>query len=335
MRRTTYLLIILLYTLGVSAQSQIDAILSEIETNNTTLVALRQQAQADKTGSRTGIYLPNPEVEFNYLWGNSSEAGKRTEFNIMQSFDFPTAYAYKRKIADGKVKQADIQYDMQRKALLLQVRNVCIDLIYRNALGAELTIRLQHAQTIASAYQAKFDKGEANILENNKAELNLLNAQKEVENNQIEKEALLSELARFNAGKSLILSDTGYEDYLLPLDFEQWFVQAESKSPSLQLLSNEVELSQKQEKLNKAMGLPKLAVGYRSEYILGTNLQGFGAGFSIPLWENKNKIKHAKAQTLALQNSQSDARMQFYNMLNIQYKKVQKLQLMVRDYHKV
>lgn len=75
------------------------AVLQEIESNSTTLKALREQAEADKLASRTGIYLDNPEVEFNYLWGDPSVMGNRTDVSVKQSFDFPSAYAYKGKIA--------------------------------------------------------------------------------------------------------------------------------------------------------------------------------------------------------------------------------------------
>ena len=53
---------------------------------------------------------------------------------------------------------------------------------------------------IANAYKSKFDIGEANILDYNKARINLLNITKEVESNEIERNALLSELARLNGG---------------------------------------------------------------------------------------------------------------------------------------
>ena len=51
------------------AQNTIDGILVEIEKNNTTLSALRERAKANTLGNKTGIYLTNPEIEFNYLWG--------------------------------------------------------------------------------------------------------------------------------------------------------------------------------------------------------------------------------------------------------------------------
>ena len=163
MKKTIYFIVTLLWTTSVLAQRSVEFVLKSIEASNTTLVALKQQVEVEKTGSRTGIYLTNPEVEFNYLWGSPGEIGDRKDLNIMQSFDFPTAYHYKRLIADGKAMQAELQYAVQRKSLMQQARKVCIDLVYRNALKSELDRRLQHAQNIARAYKSKYDKGEANI----------------------------------------------------------------------------------------------------------------------------------------------------------------------------
>jgi len=335
MKKTIYFIVTLLWTTSALAQRSVEFVLKSIEASNTTLVALKQQVEVEKTGSRTGIYLTNPEVEFNYLWGSPGEIGDRKDLNIMQSFDFPTAYHYKRLIADGKAMQAELQYAVQRKSLMQQARKVCIDLVYRNALKSELDRRLQHAQNIARAYKSKYDKGEANILEHNKAQLNMLNAQKVSESNNIEREALLSELTRLNGGKVILLSDTTYDAYLLPTEFEQWYIQAETNNPALQHLSQEIELSRKKVKLSKALSLPKFSAGYRSERVLGTTFQGIGAGISIPLWENKNTVKYAKAQTLALQITEFDAKLQFYNTMKIQFSKVKNLQSMVADYRKV
>lgn len=334
MKKIAYIIVTLLCSVSAFGQSTMESVLESIEANNTSLDALRKQAEAQKIGSHTGIYLPNPEVEFNYLWGSSAEVGDRKDLNIMQSFDFPTAYYYKSKIADGRASQAELQYAVERKSLLLQARKVCIDMVYRNALKTELDKRLQHAQQIANAYQSKYDKGEANVLEYNKAQLNLLNARKESESNAIECEALISELARLNGGKPVSLTDSAFESYLLPTEFEQWYAEAEANNPALQHLSQGIEISQRQVQLNRAMNLPKFSAGYRSERILGTTLQGVGMGVSIPLWAGKNTVKHAKAQTAALQSAQTDARTQFYNSLKIQYDKTKSLQRLAADYRK-
>ncbi len=319
---------------GLFAQNSINDVLAEVEKNNPTLAALRMQAEAQKIGNKTGIHLQNPEFEFNYLWGNPSEIGNRTDVAITQSFDFPTAYSYKKHISDARNEQTEMEYQKQKKAILLQTRLICMELIYINALQSEFAKRVSNAQTISDAYQAKFEKGESNIIEKNKAQLNLLNIRKESEVIEIDRNALLSELALLNGGSVIKFNDMAYLSPEIPDDFEQWYLNAEQNNPLLNWLKQEIEINLQQEKLNKAMSMPKMYTGYMSERVVGVNYQGITVGVSIPLWENKNTVKYAKAQTAAIQGLVDDNKLYFYHQLKIQHARAISLQQSVNDYRK-
>lgn len=325
---------ILAFNSFVFAQYTIDSALVEIEKNNTTLSALQKRVEADKLGNKTGIYLTNPEVEFDYLWGNPSDFGNRTDFSIKQSFDFPTAYGHKKQIANIKNEQTDLEYQKQRKNLLLEARLICNDLIYINALKSEIVKRLTHAESIANSYKAKFDAGETNILEYNKAQLNLLNLSKDLELYEIERIALLGELSRLNAGIPMEFTEREFQPTTVSPDFEQWYQQAEQSNPLLNWLKKEIEKTEKQVSLSKAMSLPKLQAGYMSESIVGQDFKGLTLGLSIPLWENKNTVKYAKANTVALEDMAVDNKVQLYNQLKILHTKAIALQRNVADYRK-
>lgn len=313
------------------AQNTIDSVLALIERNNTTLSALQKRAEAVMIGNKTGIFIQNPEVEFDYLWGNDV-VGNRTDFSVKQRFDFPTVYAYKNQISDIKNEQVELEYQKQRKELLLNARLICYDLIYSNAVKAELSKRLNHAQSIADAYKSKMEVGETNILEYNKAQLNLLNLNKAMESLTIEQDALLAELARLNGGVLIIFTESEFQSTILPVDFEQWYVQAEQSNPLFNWLKKEVELTQKQISLNKALSMPKFQAGYMSESVVGQDFKGVTVGLSIPLWENKNTVKYAKANAIALENTASDNKMQLYSHLKVLHTKAISLQNNVSDY---
>lgn len=331
----TYIkIVIVLLFLPVSlfAQNNVDKVLSQIEKNNTTLSALRKSADAQKIGNKTGAFLKNPEVEFNYLWGNPSAIGNRTDFSIKQSFDFPTAYGYKNQISDIKNEQTELEYRKQQKTLLLQARNICIDLIYTNGLKSEYSKRLNHAQSIAKLYKLKFDVGDANILEFNKAQMNLLNLSNIIELFEIDRTALLSELTRMNGGITIEFADSEFQTPIIPVDFEQWYTQAEQSNPILNWLKKEIEISKKQVSLNKALTLPKFQAGYMSETVVGQQFRGISVGLSIPLWENKNTVKFAKANATALEAVAADNKVQLYNQLKTLHSKAIRLQSNVTDY---
>jgi hypothetical protein len=55
-------------------------------------------------------------------------------------------------------------------------------------------------------------------------------------------------------------------------------------------------------------------------------------GLSVPLWQNKNTVKYAKANTLAWQDIEADNKIQQYTQLKIQFEKAQSLQQTVDEY---
>ena len=320
------------FTFNLFAQSNIDQTVGSVKQNNTMLSALRKKADADKIGNKTDTYLQNPEIEFAYLWGSPAVIGNRTNINIRQSFDFPTAYSYRNQISDMKNNQADLEYQRQVKTVALKTRLVCIDLTYNNALLYELSIRLKYAQSIADAVKLKFESGETNILEFNKVQLNLLNIRKETESVTIKKNVLQSELTALNGGQALGFNDSIFVTSTTTSDFEQWYTEAEQNNPVLDWLKQESEIKQTQVKLNRADALPKFQAGYLSETVIDQQFQGISVGLSVPLWENKNKIKYAKANVLAAEGMAADLKLQLYNQLKSLHTKAVALQKNTNDY---
>ena len=327
--------LLFLLTVGyspVAAQGSVDRIVSEVEKNNTGLSALRSKAEAQKLGNKTGIYLKNPEIGFNYMWGSPTMIGNRTDISFDQTFDFPTAYRFKGQIAEGRNEQVDLDYQRARFSLIREVRQLCFDLACTWSMQMEFAKRLENAQNIVNAYQVKFDQGDAGIIDLNKARLNLLSIKKEAESNSIGHQALLAELTSLNGGVPVQWNENSYPFREIPADFEQWYQKTESVNPMLSWLKKEIEISQQQEKLQLALGLPKFSTGYLSEKIVGEHFQGVTLGMSLPLWENKNAVKQARVQSLAVQDIVRDQKLLLYNQLKMYHAKAISLQKSAGDY---
>jgi outer membrane protein TolC len=331
MNKIIFKMLLLILPFGLSAQN-IESVLSEIESNNTTLRAYRNLNEAQKLENKTGIYLDNPEIGFNYLWGDPTSMGERKDFSVTQSFDFPTAYGIKKRIATAQNEQSDLEFELKRKSILYKAKTICNELIYLNALNEVLAKRANHAGEIATAYNTKFELGEINILDNNKARFNLLNAQKELEANEIEREVLLSELTTLNGGTAVTFGQSTFIPVNLPPDFANWYNDYEAKNIVLQQAANEVGISEKQIKLSKAMSLPKFSGAYMSESVVGESFKGISVGMSIPLWENKNTVKLATAQQQVVLELANDKKNQTYNQLKAQYEKALNLQKTLISY---
>ena len=334
MKKYIILIAVLALTGPVAAQQPIDAVLQQIERNNTTLEALRKQTEADKLQSKTGITLPDPEVSFDYLWGDPSAIGNRKDFGVSQSFDIATIAGSRRRVADAQNGLLDVEYRAGRMAVLLEAKQACIQLIYYNALKAELEQRLAHAQAVADFYDRQLADGNANRLEVNKARLSLSAAQGELRRNEVERANLLSELQRLNGGEPIAFDQAVYAQPVLPQDFEAWYDEAAAANPALAYARQNVELKRREMKLGKLSGLPQISAGYMSELVPESNFRGITLGLSVPLWSNRNRVKQAKAAVVAAELQQKDATVQFYERLRNQYDRTLGLQRTAGEYRK-
>lgn len=305
-------------------------ILSQIEQNNPVLKALQAEASARAQEARTGLAPADPEIEAGYLWGKPSDTGNRVDLSVTQTFDFPTAYYWRRKVSDGNVDLAQLEYLAQRREVMLEAETLCIEMVFRNALQSLLSKRLEMARTIESAMSQKAALGDASHLDLNKAELNLLSARRSADENEVERDAVRSQLARLNGGVPISLDADCFMPAELPSDFETWY--SDVVSPEIRTLERREEVSQLGVKVEQAGWLPKFSVGYVSERIAGTVLQGVGVGVSIPLWENHGKVKAAKAVAEAAKSRLETERLQFKCSMKTLYDRAVKLVALVKSY---
>lgn len=320
------IVIVLTFCSTMLKAQQFKEVYEEILKNNTSLFAFEKQLDSEKIANYLGLTPSNPEVDFAYLWGTPSNIGNRINFNVTQSFDFPSVYYYKKQIADGRTDQAKIKFDIEKKKLFLQVKKICVDIVYYSLLKQELQNKLEIMENISNSYQVKYDKGEIGIIELNNTKLNLLDSKNDLEKADLEIEVLLSELSVLNGGKAIQVRDTAFQNIIIPDSFDTWYLSIENNNYEMNYIKQEISISEKQIKLSKSQWIPKFSVAYQSEMILGTNLQGIGLGISIPLWENKNEVKSPRAQSKALQLMEEDSKIQFYNSLKNKYLKLQNLQ---------
>ena len=157
-----------------------------------------------------------------------------------------------------------------------------------------------------------FDEGKIDILERNQVYMDFLTCINEKEKIDIERKSLLNELKTLNGGKEIEYESTVFIlSHYLQISMNGISKQ-KSMSPILQYLTKQIEISKQQLKLNKALSLPKLSAGYVDERILGQKLQGVTIGVSIPLWENKNSVKQAKADIVYNETTLEDNKIQYY-----------------------
>ena len=310
---------------AATAQTSTETILRQIEANNPQLKAAAAEADAEKIENRSRALLENPEFEFNYLWG-ADGIGNRRDFRVTQAFDVATLTGMKSRQVAGQNEMSILKYKSERLNVLLEAKQACIDLIYYNALKAELSTHLEQAQTLVSSFEKRLKAGGANVLDLNKAKVHLTAVRGQISQVEVERQTLLAVLKSLNGGQDIILDDCVYDlSDNLPADFESWYESASQKNPVLQYVRQEVTLGQKQLSIDKTAWIPELTVGYMSELTTADKFRGVTVGVNIPLWSNANKIKQSRAKIAAAESRKVAAEQQFYFDLSAQYNRAASL----------
>jgi len=176
MKKYRWIFYLCLFSVSLSAQD-LQSVWSNVESNNLTLKAARQQAEAARIGTRVGLAPDNPEVEFAYLWGSPDAIGNRIDFSVKQSFYFPTTYVYQGRIARLQSQHIDFAYQNQCREMFLSVANIYYDIVYQNVRIKDMEHCLQYLSDISAAYKQKLETGTINVFEYNKVKLAELNLQ--------------------------------------------------------------------------------------------------------------------------------------------------------------
>jgi len=326
----------LLGTLTTRAQSSIDQVLRSIETNNKSLQANTKMTDAQKLEAQTGKFLANPSVEWEQMWGNRNNPGSEYTLTVKQSLDFPTTYSNKNKLANLKANTIGFQSAAYRQQLLLNAKQTCIEIIYLRKQKSLLDARLANAETMFALYKKRFESGDANQLELNKIQLELLNAQNQSRLNKAALTAAEEQLRNLNGGNPITLDATDYPAGEELINFEQLQAAFMDADPNLKSLTGDQEIANREVKLSRSLTLPKFDVGYKrnaaSDHVASN---GFMVGVSIPLFENKNTVKKAKAQAEFATASLEDNRLNLKTNLQQLYQQAEALQISRADYAKV
>ena len=295
MKRITVYSFSCFLALNLFGQSGVDRVIDEVGVNNKSIEANKKYWEARKQEFKTGLTPYDPQVEYDYLFGSPAGAGNQKDFSITQRLDFPIAYKRKRVLSGRQIEQAELQQRVYRQDILLQAKLIALQIIYLNKRGAELKRRLANTQQLVIDYQKKLDKGDIVILDVNKAKLQLLNLQNEVALNQNEILSAHTKLTALNGGIPITVNDTSYPAPPLIPDFEILDSTIEANDPIIKVYEQEKAVLKQQIAVQRSLNLPKIETGYHSQAILGQSYRGIHAGITIPLWENKNRVRVAQA----------------------------------------
>lgn len=309
----------------VEAQTNyIERILRDIEKNNKELQAGEQNLTAQKMGTKIENNLSNPEVSYSYQYGREDDPNQ-SEMTVTQGFDFPTQYAARHQYGKLQSEAYEKRFGILRRDVLLKAKELCLDMIRLNQQKALLNNRKANAEELVKFYEKRLQTGDANILETNKVKLELMAVNTEVAENDAAFRTALQSLLAMNGNMPLTFDETEYPVLPELTGFDRLRDEIFATDYELQSVATEKEAARKMVTVSKNGWLPGLQVGYRRSGSIGDEIHGFIVGGSIPLFENRGKVKKAKAEALNAELQQQNTVLRIEAELHSQFNEAQQL----------
>ncbi len=280
---------------GFSQTATIEELLNQIEQNNIELKGYQAFIESQQLENKSTNNLPDPQLSGYYLPFGDNTTGDYTEYEVSQSFEFPTVYGARGKWNASKSEQLASAYATKRQEILLQAKGIVLELVFLQKQKAIETERRTQSKQVFDQIQNLFDKEQVGILDLNKAKIAWIQEQFVVQQIESDIQIQLSILKTLNGGNPIedISSQIVLRAEIETL--ENLWLEKLTNDPRLQELRANEETSLQKIKLEKNKVLPNLALGYNYQGVSGSNYSGLYGGVSIPLWNSKNKVKAAEA----------------------------------------
>lgn len=332
MRKQYMIGVVGLFLAGSLQAQNIADVLQSIERNNKELQAQLQLTEAVKMEVQTQNSLSDPTIDYSPFFAKGVDGVASSELVVSQEFDFPTLYAARRQ--SGKLQQEvlDRQQQAVRRSILLDAKNLCLDLIRLNQEKALLDARKKNADELLTLFEKRLQEGDAGILEVNKIKMERMNVQTEVTQNNAAHRTALQSLLAMNGNLPLEFTADTYPQIEKISDYNALYDEIMLTDADLLASDAAARAAAKEVSVNKQNWLPKLSVGYRRNTSLDEKSNGFLIGGSIPLFSNRKKVKIARAQEVGARLQLDNARLQAEATVQSRYNEVLQLQEAMKAY---
>ena len=265
-----------------------------------------------------------PKTNIDGQFGQFNSYAKDNSFTVSQSFAFPTVYIQQNKLANANVKSSEWQLKTSQLEVATQVKQIYWQLAYLQSLQKlhvwqdSLYSGFQHAADL------RLKSGETNRLEMLTARSQSMEVKNHLQQVNADMVIFKQKLQTLlNTSADIVAADT----VLVRAEFlPQTDSAIIAANPSLGLVTQQVEVSRIESRLERNRALPDLSVGYYSQTMQGEQevngvprtfgttdrFAGVQAGITIPLWIAPDiarikaaKIKEKVAQTNAEQYAKS------------------------------
>lgn len=254
------------------------------------------------------------------------------QWQVMQSFKFPTTYMAQSKLQKEKIELSNKALEISELELERNVRSSWLNLAYVQERSKMLDQMVVIYKDFADAAIKRYKAGESTLLEKTSAEGQyekiLMQQQQENANVLIYRQQLAQWLVTDsvytlpeNAFQKIYLSQVLESDTL--------------NNPQLSYFRQMTEVKKQELKIEKSSFLPDLKVGYINQQIEGVSgLSGIQLGVGIPLffWTQQGKVQAAKLGAEIAQKDYQSQLLSISNLFQMKQQEVNKYRMEVNWY---
>ena len=326
MKRFLIAVSFVLMAFTASADNSVDDVLKQIAQNNLTLRALQHDNEADVLDIKAENSLDGLSVEYSPFFRSGYSGVAESELVVSQEIQFPTKYADRNKQAKMLKSVGGKMYEKNRRDILLEAEQLCIDVIRLNKTLAMLDQRLKNSETLHQMYDKRMAAGDANILEVNKVKLDCMEVQTMVSEAQNERMLLLQQLQQLNGGKPVTIDSEKFPEFQPIKDFESYKALYLASDADIQMAETMLKSADMNVKMQKREWLPNISFGYRRNTEQKEGVNGIMVGVSFPLYSNSKRIKAARERRQSAELQVEQARKDAESQLQSGYQQLVGLQ---------
>lgn len=276
---------LLAFGLSITYAQNYTQIIEQITVRSLAGKALQTQFTTDSLSYRRGLNPDDPAVSAEFFLPSG------VELEIEQTIDFPTLYIHRGKLSKLNIGRSWQEMKLNLQQTMLAVSENYIMAIYRTKQVKILTARNASLEKYVAGVAKAVDKGEKTRIELVAAQTLLAQMKSRLVDAQVMLKQSKTNMAQWSYTTEL---PTVYPTFI-PIERERFMELATSGDLSLAITRADSLIAARTLKVSRSEWLPKLKVGYRIELEEGTNRSAIKAGVSIPIWQNRNNIKHSKA----------------------------------------
>lgn len=295
---TAILVVLMLFPALSNAQTNTTITLQEAVDealkNNATIKAGNYEIDYSKALKNTSTDIGKTNVSL--MSGQYNSIHTDNNISISQNIPFPTLFSSQNQLNKANVKGTELKLQVTQNELIHQVKSVYHYLEFLQAERILLMSQDSMYTSFSNAANSRYKAGESNLLEKTTAETQLMEAKKLLAQNQSNMliyQSQLQALMNSSAPVQVEQKTIGKMEISIPDDSAAY-----SQNPYLLYLKQQIEISNRQKKVETAKVLPDFTLGYFNQSIIGyqkingsdqffgasKRFTGFQVGVSIPLW---------------------------------------------------